>query len=237
MNLPQKAFKAGQPTALAADETRAAIARLLPTPSEQLNGRKGDRNFDPILARALESERRADALQMQLDRQLELSTLDGATEFLNEKGFHDVLDRELDRAKRSGGTGVLLLVDIDGLNADNEQQNREAGDSKLFAVAEVLRRAVRKSDCIARIDANSFAVLFAQTSWPRGERRAKALERELNEATLPRGGKLIGIVARVGVEFYRSGEETDALIKRADEKLHSYMAQKESEDYREMMAN
>ena len=236
MNLPQKAFETDQRTALAADETRAAIARLLPTPSEQLKGRNNDRLFDPILARALESERRADALQLQLDRLLALSTLDETTEFLNAKGLHDVLDRELDRAKRSGGTGVLLTVNIDGLNAGNGPQSHEAGDSKLFAVADVLRSAVRKSDCIARIDANSFAVLFAHTSWPRGERRAKNLERELNEATLTRGGGRIGIRARVGVEFYRAGEETDTLIKRADEKLHSYVAQKENEEFPAMMA-
>ena len=237
MNLPQKTSEAVQPTTPAADETRAAIARLLPTPSEQLNGPKGDRLFDPILARALESERRADALQLQLDRQLALSTLDGATEFLNSKGLHDVLDRELDRTKRSGGTGVLLIIDIDGLKAGNEPQSPETCDSKLFAVAEVLRSAVRKSDCIARVDASSFAVLFAHTSWPRGERRAKTLERDLNEATLTRGGRRIGISARVGVEFYRSGEETDALIKRADEKLQAYTAQKENEKLPEMMTN
>ena len=91
-----------------------------------------------------------------------------------------MLDRELDCAKRGGGTGVLLIIDIDGLNVGNEPHSHEAGHSKLFAVAEVLRSAVRKSDCIARIDANSFVVLFAHTSWPRGERRAKTLERELN---------------------------------------------------------
>ena len=202
-----------------------------------MNGRSNDRLFDPILARALESERRADALQLQLDRQLALSTLDETTEFLNAKGLHDVLDRELHRAKRGGGTGVLLIIDIDGLNVGNEPHSHEAGHSKLFAVGEVLRSAVRKSDCIARIDANSFAVLFAHTSWPRGERRAKTLERELNEATLTRGGKRIGISARVGAEFYRSGEETDTLIKRADEKLHSYIAQKENEKLPAMMTN
>ena len=146
MNLPQKALEAIQPTTPATNETRAAIARLLSTPSEQQNGRSNDRLFDPILARALESERRADALQMQLDRQLELSTLDETTEFLNAKGLHDVLDRELDRAKRSGGTGVLLIIDIDGLNPGNEPPpSRRQGHTKLFAVAEVLRSAVRKS--------------------------------------------------------------------------------------------
>ena len=236
MNLPKKAFETDQRTAHAVDETRAVIARLLPTQSEQLKGRNNDKLFDPILARALESERRADALQLQLDRQLALSTLDETTEFLNAKGLHDVLDRELDRAKRSGGTGVLLIVDIDGLNSGSGSQGREASNTKLFAVADVLRSAVRKSDCIARIDAHTFTVLFAHTSWPRGERRAKTLERDLNEATLTRGGRRIGIRARVGVEFYRAGEETETLIKRTDEKLRSYIAQRESDEFPAMMA-
>jgi GGDEF domain-containing protein len=92
-----------------------------------------------------------------------MSTIDEATEFLNAKGLRDTLDRELDRAKRSGGTGVLLIVGIDLVNAANKRQDQDPIDPKLLAVADVLRSAVRKSDSVASNDDSTFSSCSSRT--------------------------------------------------------------------------
>ena len=140
-------------------------------------------------------------MQSQVDQLSELSTADEVTELLNVRGFCDVLDRELDRAKRNGGTGVLMLVGIDRLEVTNEHQD---------------------TDYIARISDSEFAVLLTHTSWPRGERRAKALERRLRDANISSGDRTIAIGAHVGVEFYRSGDEVDALLEHVATRLQSH---------------
>lgn len=118
MNLPQRANEFTRPATATSEQTKAVIARLLPTASERPTGRKDDTLFDPILARALDAEQRAEDLQSQVDRLREMSPADEVTGLLNIRGFCDALDRELDRAKRNGGTGVVLLIGIDCLRAD-----------------------------------------------------------------------------------------------------------------------
>lgn len=215
MNLPQRAQEFTRRDSTVSAQTKAVIARLLPTVSERLAGKKEDRLFDPILARALDAEHHVKELQTQLNRLREYSTADEVTGLLNMRGFCDVLDRELDRAKRNGGTGVLLLVGIDRL----DHQDQETGELILTSVAELLQDTVRKSDYIARISEGEFAVLFTHTSWPRGERRGKALEQRLHDANISTCGRTFAIGGRVGVEFYRSGDEADALMDRVVKRL------------------
>ncbi len=222
MNLPQRANEFTRPDPATSAQTKALIARLVPTASEQPAGEKEDKLFDPILARALDAEHRAEELQSQVDQLRELSTADEVTEFLNARGFCDALDRELDRAKRNGGTGVLMLVGIDRLTPTNEHQDQVASEQILTSVAALLRGFVRKSDYIARVSNGEFAVLLTHTSWPRGERRAKALERRLLDANISSGGRTITIGAHVGIEFYRSGDEVDALLERVATRLKSH---------------
>ncbi len=161
-------------------------------------------------------------MQSQVDQLSELSTADEVTELLNVRGFCDVLDRELDRAKRNGGTGVLMLVGIDRLEVTNEHQDTATSVQILTSVAALLQDFVRKSDYIARISDSEFAVLLTHTSWPRGERRAKALERRLRDANISSGDRTIAIGAHVGVEFYRSGDEVDALLEHVATRLQSH---------------
>ena len=222
MNLPQRANEFTRPDPATLEQTKALIARLVPTASERPGDQKDDKLFDPILARALDAEHRAENLQSEVDQLRKLSTADEATELLNVRGFCDALDRELDRAKRNGGTGVLMLVGIDRLKATNDSQDQAAGEQILTSVAELLRGFVRKSDYIARISDGEFAVLLTHTSWPRGERRAKSLERRLLNADISSGGRTITIGAHVGVEFYRSGDEADALLERVATRLQSH---------------
>ncbi len=219
MNLPQRANEFTRPATATSEQLKAVIARLLPTASERPTGRKDDTLFDPILARALGAEQRAEDLQSQVDRLREMSTADEVTGLLNIRGFCDALDRELDRAKRNGGTGVVLLIGIDCLRATIEHQDQAASEQILNSVAELLQGFLRMSDYIARIGDGEFAVLLTHTSWPRGERRAKSLERRLLDENISNCGRTITIGAHVGVEFYRSGDEADALLQRVEMRL------------------
>ena len=56
-----------------------------------------------------------------------------------------------------------MNVDVDGLKETNVRFGRDAGDELLCGVASVLRRNLRDSDLVARIDEDEFGVLMPET--------------------------------------------------------------------------
>jgi two-component system, cell cycle response regulator len=58
---------------------------------------------------------------------------------------------------------VVMNIDIDGLKEVNVRHGRDAGDELLCGAASVLRRNLRDSDMVARIDEDEFGVLMPET--------------------------------------------------------------------------
>jgi diguanylate cyclase (GGDEF)-like protein len=86
-------------------------------------------------------------------------TLDALTGLPNRHGFAGVLARELARAKRTGASLAVSVVDIDGLARHNVQSHAE-GDRVLRLAAECFSRGVRSYDCVCRIGGDSFALVL-----------------------------------------------------------------------------
>ena len=86
-------------------------------------------------------------------------TLDALTGLPNRHGFAGVLARELARAKRTGASLAVSVVDIDGLARQNVQSHAE-GDRVLRLAAECFSRGVRSYDCVCRIGGDSFALVL-----------------------------------------------------------------------------
>ena len=63
-------------------------------------------------------------------------TLDALTGLPSHRGFQSVLTRELARAKRTGLSVALCILDLDGLAAYNERTSRADGDRILRLAAE-----------------------------------------------------------------------------------------------------
>jgi diguanylate cyclase (GGDEF)-like protein len=86
----------------------------------------------------------------------ELASRDGLTGLWNRRR----LERELDRLLAGGGTGVLLFADLDSFKAVNDTLGHDAGDDLLRRVARALESCVRRSDLVARMGGDEFAVLL-----------------------------------------------------------------------------
>ena len=93
-----------------------------------------------------------------------------AEAYLEFLGKHDVLTKlynrsffvdELNRLERNGPSPVTVLVlDVNGLKAANDQSGHAAGDDLLRRAGEVLAKAVEGPCCVARIGGDEFAVLM-----------------------------------------------------------------------------
>jgi diguanylate cyclase len=104
--------------------------------------------------------RDADWLQALIDGLCDLSSRDALTGLANRRHFELALDREADRAARSGEAALLLLFDVDLFKSVNDDYGHAAGDLVLQSVARSLQHCVRPMDTVARYGGEEFAVVL-----------------------------------------------------------------------------
>jgi diguanylate cyclase (GGDEF)-like protein len=153
-----------------------------------------------------------------------------AEEYLRYLGTHDVLTGLFNRAYleeqmkklEAGGFNEsisLLLLDLDGLKAVNDQFGHLAGDNIIRRAAEVLRAAFGETDIAARIGGDEFAVLLPNTSI---EDAQQAIERvrtliPLNN-TYYQGSELS---LSIGASTHEAGETLEKTLSRADKAMYA----------------
>jgi diguanylate cyclase (GGDEF)-like protein len=124
-----------------------------------------------------------------------------------------------DRNKRKM---YLTYLDLDGLKAINDVLGHKAGDQALLDAAGVLRKVFRKSDVVARIGGDEFAVLLTEPSQTDVDTviikhiRAKL---EIYNKQVSRGYELL---FSVGVTHYdpENPSSIDELLTRADKLMY-----------------
>ena len=176
------------------------------------------------LADLMEAARAAEVQLAEKDariRHLEsLSVTDELTGLLNRRGFNRELDRALARARRTGETGVLVLVDLDHFKPINDTHGHEAGDRVLAAVGRLLASGTRTSDAAARLGGDEFAVLLADAA-PRTVRaRIGDLRATLTRLVVEYGGVRVPVRATLGHAPYGPKSDAATLTRMADAALY-----------------
>ncbi len=157
---------------------------------------------------------------------------------LEHQATHDMLtglpnrvlfQRRLKEARRNAlgrGTGfALVLVDLDGFKAVNDEHGHLAGDALLQVVASRLRSNLRVCDIVARFGGDEFAMILENVSDKEVlSERGQQLRSILAEpyTLIGRQGQFIAhLSASIGIAL-GIGEGGDWLIQAADQAL--YMA-------------
>ena len=94
----------------------------------------------------------------------ETTLADDLTGLGNRRAYDERLAHECARREREGGSLMLVLADVDGLDAINEAHGRVQGDGVLRTVAAVLQRWTRSIDGVYRIGGDEFAVILPGAS-------------------------------------------------------------------------
>jgi len=85
---------------------------------------------------------------------------DSLTGLANRMGFEEELDRALHAVRRNKGNVSLLMLDLDGFKAVNDDLGHPAGDAVLREVADRLRKLSRRTDHLARLGGDEFAIVI-----------------------------------------------------------------------------
>jgi len=150
-----------------------------------------------------------------------LAYYDSLTGLPNRTLFRDRFAMALARADRDKGKVVLMMVDLDRFKDVNDTMGHPVGDLLLKAVADRLRRHLRKSDTIARLGGDEFMVIY---SGIRPTEQAMTLARKLLNAfgePFLCGGYTIRITASVGVVVYpEDATDIDMMVRNVDIALY-----------------
>jgi len=180
------------------------------------------RMLEHALLTARNAERLAARQKSEIERLRTLTITDENTGLLNRRGFAEALDRAIARGQRYNEPAVLLLIDLDGFKATNDTFGHAAGDSALLAVADVLKKSVRKVDDIARLGGDEFAVVLNKLPDSLADKQASAIEIQLNSLTVSWYDNEISVRASVGKQSFGYGDEEDAqtIYEAADNDMY-----------------
>jgi len=101
--------------------------------------------------------------QLQAETE-QLAATDHLTALANRRAFDAHLESEIRTARALHRPLAVSLYDLDGFKGLNDQHGHQAGDAALRAVAGAMRSAVRRSDVVARIGGDEFAIIHTGAS-------------------------------------------------------------------------
>jgi diguanylate cyclase (GGDEF)-like protein/PAS domain S-box-containing protein len=150
-----------------------------------------------------------------------LATHDALTGLPNRALLLERLQLALARSQRGDGGTALLYVDLDHFKPVNDSLGHEIGDELLQAVASRVSECIRKTDTLARIGGDEFAVLLddirdpQEAGWIAGN-AINALCRPFHLA-----GQHIYISASIGIACAPAdGKTADTLLRHADAAMY-----------------
>ena len=139
-----------------------------------------------------------------------IARTDELTGLPNRRSWDEELRREIARARRSGDTLSLVLLDLDRFKEFNDEHGHQAGDALLREAAIAWRMDIRVTDFLARYGGEEFALLLPSCPPP----EALAIIERLR-VSLP-GGQ----TCSAGVAYWDRQEEADEFFARADSALY-----------------
>ena len=159
-------------------------------------------------------------LQERVELLDQLAHQDTLINLPNRRGFMRELDRLVDRAKRYGHNAAMLFVDLDGLKMINDSFGHRAGDEALIQVAALLTNGVRRSDVVARIGGDEFAILLENASEESAHETAARLVDLVCGCEFSHDGDELPLSVAIGVAMIDGDEDSISVMARADEEMY-----------------
>ena len=166
-------------------------------------------------------ERENQQLKARIAELERLVVCDTLTPLFNRRHFMEELDRWCWRAHRYGGNYGLLFIDVDNLKAVNDSNGHPAGDMLLTSIANALLAAVRRSDLVARVGGDEFAILLDNIPPAELQGKAERIVKIVGKLSIKHeGAKLIPSIS-AGHTPVEPGIKASELLLRADRSMYA----------------
>jgi diguanylate cyclase (GGDEF)-like protein len=161
-------------------------------------------------------------IRKKLEKKLtQMATLDGLTGLPNRMLLKDRFDVALAGALRNNEGLALMMLDFDHFKSINDSYGHGVGDMLLVAATGRLTALLRKSDTVARMGGDEFAILLPEMAPP--EDAVKTAQKILAAFREPFAldGRVLTTTVSIGIARYPTdGEDMETLFKNADAAMY-----------------
>jgi diguanylate cyclase (GGDEF)-like protein len=155
-------------------------------------------------------------LHRLLQRERDLSRKDFCTGLLNARAFFEALAAEHSRSARKGRPLGLAFIDLDKFKKVNDEKGHAEGDRVLVMVARALQANLRRSDVIARMGGDEFAIILPECSLQDARGVAAKLVTCVSDLSAREGWPVTASVGMVVQESPAPTDDLDHFLKSSD---------------------
>lgn len=150
-----------------------------------------------------------------------LAIRDGLTGLYNHRHFWELLEREVELARRYERPLSLIFLDIDDFKMVNDTLGHPQGDVVLKTLADYLVKTVRHADLACRYGGEEFVVILSQTPLEQALALAERLRLGISQIPLHLKGQELSITVSLGVaELAPQTTNGESLVHAADTALY-----------------
>jgi diguanylate cyclase (GGDEF)-like protein len=172
-----------------------------------------------------EQHQRQEALDVERNRAMRLAAeaqylahTDPLTGLANRRRTMTQLDKGIERCVNEGRKLALIAIDIDFFKQVNDRFGHQTGDEVLVRFSEIARGETRASDLIGRVGGEEFVWILPDAGAAEARDAAERLRRSVEEKSSENG--LPQITASIGYALFKKGDNSSALLARADAALY-----------------
>ncbi|MDD4606838.1 MAG: GGDEF domain-containing protein [Patescibacteria group bacterium] len=173
-----------------------------------------ERKMESIKILALLSDQKNEILKLFKDK-------DPLTGLRNRQGCEEIMEREIEDAKRKNETFVITFIDSNDFGKVNNTYGHDFGDMVLTTQANLFIKNTRSSDTVIRYGGDEFLIIFHDMTIEDAKKRMEDLfaDMEKTELTTP-GDKTYQPTISCGLAEFHPTDTQETIIKRADQQMY-----------------
>jgi len=146
---------------------------------------------------------------------------DDLTGLLTRKRILELLEIELEKARRYKRDLSLIMMDLDFFKEINDSYGHQFGDKVLRKIGDILQQNTRNLDLVGRYGGEEFLLILPEIDSEKASLAAEKLRQKIKNSEIE--GRNLRLTASFGaVQF--DGDSSQKLIKRADDLLYKAKA-------------
>lgn len=152
-----------------------------------------------------------------------LANYDPLTKLMNRRSMDIFLQDAIEKAELKKEVFCIIMADIDDFKKVNDTYGHAAGDMVLEETAKIIIDNVRENDCVCRWGGEEIVILI-RSETDTAKNVAQRICKDIAATRLDIGHVKLAITITLGVTQYRSGDDTESVVARADKCM--YMGKK-----------
>jgi len=146
-----------------------------------------------------------------------LSVTDKLTQLYNRLKIDEVLEMELERARRTQWPFGVILLDIDHFKHVNDNFGHQIGDKTLYDLSRLMEKNVREIDILGRWGGEEFIIIAPKTDVEGTMILAEKLRKKIEAHDFE---KIDVLTCSFGVAIWEEDEDPATVISRVDKALY-----------------